>query len=200
MVWSKSFSKLKASAASITTQFTRSNRSIKIASENKLIHLSKHLIQKPKLDMKSLVPFTTAILALVFYDASESAASCSIGYKGSIFLPNQHQTLIGHSIFSQSGIIRIQCMMLCWRHIHCMSFNHNDISAICQLNDASKEEFPESYKQGDGFSYFGGSSNKAKLPPEDGVSFFFILDGHQNLLNNLQFDVIIADYFKVTWK
>ena len=81
-----------------------------------------------------------------------------------------------------------------------MSFNHNDISGICQLNDASKEEFPESYKQGDGFSYFGGSSNKAKLPPEDGVSFFFILDGHQNLLNNLQFDVIIADYFKVTWK
>ncbi|XP_033635599.1 neuropilin-1-like [Asterias rubens] len=48
-----------------------------------------------------------------------------------------------------------------------MSFNHNDISDICQLNDARKEEFPESYKQDGGFSYFGVSSNKAKPLPEE---------------------------------
>ena len=48
-----------------------------------------------------------------------------------------------------------------------MSFNHNDISGICQLNDASKEDFPESYKQDGGFSYFGDSSNEAEPLPEE---------------------------------
>ncbi|XP_071801303.1 uncharacterized protein [Asterias amurensis] len=119
--------------------------------------------------MKSVVPFTAAILALVFYDASATETSCTIGsiVKGSIFLPYQQHALIGHTFQNQSGTGRIKCMMLCWRQSRCMSFNHNDISGICQLNDASKEEFPESYKQDDGFSYFGDSSNEAEPLPEE---------------------------------
>ncbi len=86
---------------------------------------------------------------------------CLLGHKGSIFLLYEHQALIGHSFLNQSGTTRIQCVMLCFRHKRCLSVNHDDISGICQLNDGRKEDFPESYKQDGGFSYFE-DSNKAK--------------------------------------
>lgn len=45
-------------------------------------------------------------------------------------------------------------MMLCVRHRLCLSFNHDDVSGMCQLNNARKEEFPASYKPDDSFNYF----------------------------------------------
>ncbi len=107
------------------------------------------------------------MVAWVSYEASATETSCTTRSRGSIFLPHQHHALIGHSFLNQSGTVRIKCMMLCSRHSRCLSFNHNDIKSICQLNDASKEDFPDSYKQDGGFSYFGGSSNKAAPLPEE---------------------------------
>ncbi|XP_033635633.1 lactadherin-like [Asterias rubens] len=96
----------------------------------------------------------TLILGLltICHKVSPISAGC-----GSIFLPDQHHALIGHSFLGQTGTGRIQCMMLCWRHSRCLSFNHDDTNGTCQLNNARKEEFPESYKQDEHLSYFGSS-------------------------------------------
>ncbi|XP_071801373.1 uncharacterized protein [Asterias amurensis] len=104
--------------------------------------------------MTALVVATLAFCLVWCHKVSPISAGC-----GNMFLPDQHHALVGHSFLSQTGTGRIQCMMLCWRHSRCLSFNHDDTSGICQLNNARKQEFPESYKQDDNLSYFS-SSNK----------------------------------------
>ncbi len=100
------------------------------------------------------LPFAVTVILLMMAPESLATGSSCLRSHGSLFHPSQHHTLTGHSFLNQSGTVRTQCMMLCVRHRLCLSFNHNDISDMCQLNDARKEEFPESYKQDGGFSYF----------------------------------------------
>ena len=95
----------------------------------------------------------TMILLMMTHESLTAGSSCLRSH-GSLFHLSQHHILTGHSFLNQSGTVRMQCMMLCIRHRVCLSFNHNDIGGMCQLNDARKEEFPESYKRDDGFSYF----------------------------------------------
>ncbi len=117
-------------------------------------------------NLKTLISFAIAMVTWVSYEASTTETSCT---RGSIFLPHQHHALIGHSFLNQSGTNKFQCMTLCSRQSRCLSINHNDINGVCQLNDASKEDFPDSFKQDGGFSYFGSASNKAKPLPEESM-------------------------------
>ena len=106
-----------------------------------------------------MLTMTAVVVATLFWSfivISHNVFPISAGC-GNIYLPDQHHALVGHSFLSQTGTGQIQCMMLCWRHSRCLSFNHDDISGICQLNHARNDDFPASYKQDDLLSYFSSS-------------------------------------------
>ncbi|XP_071785294.1 uncharacterized protein [Asterias amurensis] len=101
----------------------------------------------------SLLVAIAMILLMMTHESLAAVSSCLRSH-GRLFDRSRSHMLTGHSFLNQSGTVLTQCEMLCVRHRMCLSFNHDDIGGMCQLNDARKEDFPEIYKRDDGFSYF----------------------------------------------
>ncbi|XP_071785293.1 uncharacterized protein [Asterias amurensis] len=103
--------------------------------------------------MSLLVAIAMMMLLMMTHESLAAGSSCLRSH-GRLFDRSRSHMLTGHSFLNQSGTVLTQCEMLCVRHRMCLSFNHDDIGGMCQLNDARKEDFPEIYKRDDSFSYF----------------------------------------------
>ena len=64
--------------------------------------------------------------------------------------------LAGRSFANCSCSSPFLCSALCMARSRCASFNYAKKSATCQLNDATRHDYPANWRKDDGFVYFDG--------------------------------------------
>ncbi len=103
------------------------------------------------------------VFVLVAFSLTETSARDCWSTREGQFVAVLEHALTGHSFLIYTEVPQFMCSVSCLRHSGCLSFNHNDTNDICQLNNATRGEFPASFIQDDGFSYYGkldGIENK----------------------------------------
>jgi hypothetical protein len=66
-----------------------------------------------------------------------------------------HEVLIGHVMYSEAGVQKeFICMNYCILYSECKSFNFSKEKKICELNNATRREYPDEFMKNDTFAYY----------------------------------------------
>ena len=108
--------------------------------------------------MHSFEPHTTMLFLLVVMALHGSTVAWKEGYQWSEQangrLPSQR--LAGHIIEEKANMFTVlQCAMACTRHHQCQSYNYFPDQRLCEINDATKEEYIEDVEVDEEAVYYG---------------------------------------------
>ncbi len=92
------------------------------------------------------------------------------GHQPAISMPVRNQALFDKILQIETEVAEsYKCLVMCQLDARCKSFNFSQKYKICELNTATKKEFPRNYRPRDEYSYFQMSSGILKVvrPPGD---------------------------------
>ncbi len=107
------------------------------------------------------------ILRGLFYSRGMISFSASLSPSGqnpSITLPVANYALSGKTFQTETEVAEsYKCLVMCQTDAKCKSFNFSKKDKICELNTATKKEFPRNYIPRKGYSYFQMNSGTIKV-------------------------------------
>ena len=78
-----------------------------------------------------------------------------------------------------------KCLVMCQLDTRCKSFNFSQKEKICEMNTATKKEFPRSYGPRNNYSYYHLSSGIIKVARRRSELWIYIRQGRQTFIHIL---------------
>ena len=95
-----------------------------------------------------------------FLSSSPTAAAMTHSGEDVMFTSNAGQALEGHVIYKESNVREASsCMAYCLLEKSCTSFNYQPRENLCELNNATRLEDLQNFKQRPGSNYYEANEN-----------------------------------------
>ena len=88
------------------------------------------------------------------------------GFLAKTYRAIEGHALLGHAFLDVPGISAVKCLALCLsQRGRCRSINYDRVNAVCQMNDATKEEFLTELQPSLNFAFFGNPEPCSQVKP-----------------------------------